>query len=141
MELGMEGGALSLLCVGSAFARHIFLFDSVRLTRLQLDPLLCLLGGKVIKVVWDGRMDFIEIWTTYKVGIARKVCDLQVAEVLSRKKFRGEGEKERLRRLSHYFGDKVWKARDRYAGIHKVIGLQQCLEDNGYKGLIGKDRE
>ena len=27
------------------------------------------------------------------------------------------------------------------AGIHRVVGLQQCLEENGYRGLVGKDRE
>jgi len=136
-----DGGALSLICVGSAFARYIFLFDVVCLTRFDLQPLLSLLAGKVIKVVWDGRMDFIEILTTYGVGIAKNVCDLQVAEVLSRSKFRGEGENDRLGRLAKYFGTDVWKSRDRYAGMHKIIGLQQCLEDNGYNGLVGKDPE
>jgi exonuclease 3'-5' domain-containing protein 1 len=137
----MEGGAISLICVGSVFARYIFVFDAVQLSRLDLNPLLSFLAGKVVKVVWDGRMDFIEIWTTYGVNIAKNVCDLQVAEVLTRSKFRGEGEDERLGRLANYFGPEVWKYKERFAGIHRVVGLQQCLEDNGYKGLVGKDRE
>lgn len=137
----MEDGAMSLICVGSAYARYIFVFDVVQLARSDLNPLLSFLAGKVIKVVWDGRMDFIEVWTTYGVNIAKNVCDLQVAEVLTRSKFRGEGEDERLGRLANFFGAEVWKSKERFAGIHKVVGLQQCLEDNGYKGLAGKDRK
>jgi len=94
-----------------------------------------------MKVVWDGRMDFIELWSTYNVSIGKNVCDLQVAEVLSRSNFRGERDDERLSRLATYFGPQVWKNPLQFMGIHRVVGLQQCLEDNGYSGLVGKDRE
>jgi exonuclease 3'-5' domain-containing protein 1 len=132
---------LSLICVGTAFAQFIFLFDVLTLTRYDLQPLLNFLGSKVMKVVWDGRMDFIELLSTYNVSIGRNVCDLQVAEVLSRSIFRGERDDERLSRLVTYFGPQVWKSPSQFAGIHRVVGLQQCLEENGYRGLVGKDRE
>ena len=137
----MEDGALSLICVGTAFAQFIFLFDVLALTPYDLQPLLCFLGSKVMKVVWDGRMDFIELWTNYNVSIGKNVCDLQVAEVISRSSFRMECDDERLSRLATYFGPQVWKNPMKFAGIHRVVGLQQCLEMNGYRGLVGKDRE
>ena len=137
----MGDGALSLICVGTAFAQFIFLFDVVALTRYDLQPLLSFLGSKVMKVVWDGRLDYIELWSTYGVSIGKNVCDLQVAEVLSRSTFRAERDDERLSRLVTYFGPQVWKNPLQFAGIHRVVGLQQCLEENGYKGLVGKDRE
>lgn len=137
----MEDGALSLICVGTAFAQFIFLFDVLTLTRYDLQPLLSFLGSKVMKVVWDGRMDYLELWSTYNLSIDRNVCDLQVAEVLSRSSFRAEREDERLSRLVTYFGPQVWKNPSQFAGIHRVVGLQQCLEENGYRGLVGKDRE
>ena len=37
----------------------------------------------MLKVVWDGRMDYLEILSTYGVAIDG-VLDLQVAEVVSR---------------------------------------------------------
>ena len=137
----MGDGALSLICVGTAFAQFIFLFDIVALTRYDLQSLLSFLGSKVMKVVWDGRLDYIELWSTYGVSIGKNVCDLQVAEVLSRSTFRAERDDERLSRLVTYFGPQVWKNPLQFAGIHRVVGLQQCLEENGYKGLVGKDRE
>ena len=137
----MEDGALSLICVGTAFAQFIFLFDVLALTRYDLQPLLSFLGSKVMKVVWDGRMDFIELWSTFNVSIGKNVCDLQVAEVLSRSSFRGERDDERLSRLVTYFGPQVWNDPLQFAGIHRVVGLQKCLEENGYRGLVGKDRE
>ena len=137
----MEDGALSLICVGTAFAQFVFLFDVVALTRYDLQPLLSFLGGKVMKVVWDGRMDFIELWSTYNISIGKNVCDLQVAEVLSRGNFRGERDDERVSRLAMYFGPQVWENPMQFVGIHKVVGLQQCLEENGYRGLVGKDRK
>lgn len=137
----MEDGALSLICVGTAFAQFIFLFDVLVLTPYDLQPLLCFLGSKVMKVVWDGRMDFIELWTNYNVSIGKNVCDLQVAEVISRSSFRMECDDERLSRLATYFGPQVWKNPMKFAGIHRVVGLQQCLEMNGYRGLVGKDRK
>jgi len=137
----MDDGALSLICVGTAFAQFLFLFDVVTLTRYDLQPLLNFLGGKVMKVVWDGRMDFIELWSTHNISIGRNVCDLQVAEVLSRSNFRGERDDERLSRLATYFGPQVWKNPLQFAGIHRVVRLQQCLEENWYRGLVGKDRE
>lgn len=137
----MEDGSLSLICVGTAFAQFIFLFDVVVLTRYDLQPLLNFLSSKVMKVVWDGRMDFIELWSAYNVSIGKNVCDLQVAEVLSRSSFREERDDERLSRLVTSFGVQVWKKPLQFSGIHRVVGLQQCLEENGYKGLVGKDRE
>jgi len=137
----MNDGPLSLICVGTAFAQFVFLLDVVALTRYDLQPLLNFLGGKVTKVVWDGRMDFIKLWRTYNISIGKNACDLQVVEVLSRSNFRGERDDERLSRLVTYFGLQVWKNPLQFAGIHRVVGLQQCVEENGYRGLVGKDRE
>jgi len=63
----MDDGALSLIYVGTAFVQFVVLFDVVALTRYDLQPSLNPLGGKVMKVVWDGRVDFIELWITYAI--------------------------------------------------------------------------
>jgi len=99
------------------------------------------LGREGQEIVWNGRVDFIELWSAHNISIGKNVCDLQVAEVLSRSNFRGERDDERSSRLAMYFGPQVWKNPLQFAGIHRVVGLQQCLEENGYRGLVGKDRE
>ena len=129
----MEDGALSLIRVGgTAFAQFVFLFDVVTLTRYHLQALLTFLDGKVMEVVWNGRMGFIELWSTYNISIGKNVCDLQVAEVLSRSNFGGERDDERLSRLATYFGTHVWKNPLQFAGIQRVVGLQQRTGMEGW---------
>lgn len=140
-NLGRAGGCVTLICVGSPFAEHIFLFDllSPIISQHDIYPLLQLLcDPSILKVVWDGRMDYLEIFTTYGVALDG-VLDLQVAEVVSRSSIRGKGEKDRIARLpkSYLYSRNSEQYRDLYA----VIGLQRCWTDCGYAKEVGKDRE
>ncbi|KZT25954.1 hypothetical protein NEOLEDRAFT_1113821 [Neolentinus lepideus HHB14362 ss-1] len=145
LDIGMQGGALSLICLGTVDAHAIFVFDVLMLrdNSVNVNPLLrLLLREEVTKVTWDGRMDFLEIQDTYGVEMTG-VLDLQLAEVMSREGVRKEGEKQRIIRLaSRYFGFQVIKNnRDLYDGIHIVLGMTNCLKDNKLGDGVAKDPE
>ncbi|KAI0087170.1 ribonuclease H-like domain-containing protein [Irpex rosettiformis] len=143
-DLGRSGGSVTLICVGTPFAEYIFLFDvlSPYITRNDVQGLLDLFQNKgLLKVVWDGRMDFLEIWSTYGVAL-RGVLDLQIAEVMSRYQVRGEEDDGRLLRLQQSLRippSKMWH--DRYDYLHAVVGLQRCWKECGYAEDCGKDPE
>ncbi|EKM53235.1 uncharacterized protein PHACADRAFT_197657 [Phanerochaete carnosa HHB-10118-sp] len=143
-NLGRAGGCVTLICVGTPFAEHIFLFDllSPLITGRDIYYLLHLLcDPTLLKVVWDGRMDFLEIITSFGVAL-EGVLDLQVAEVASRQIVRGEGDKDRLERLGRsYISQQLAKRSEQLQDLHAVIGLQRCWVDCGYAREVGKDRE
>ncbi len=144
-NLGRSGGSVTLICVGTPFAEHIFLFDvlSPFLTSSDINSLLRLLGDRnILKIVWDGRMDYLEIWSTFGVTLEH-VLDLQVAEVMSRSEMRGEGELHRLKRLPRGFVSlqQAQKQEIQLDGLHAVVGLQKCWKDCGYAEEVGKDRK
>lgn len=143
-NLGRAGGCVTLICVGTPFAEHIFLFDllSPLITSREVYFLLHLLcNPTLLKVVWDGRMDYLEILTSYGVALGG-VLDLQVAEVASRQTVRGEGDDDRLNRLRRsYISQQLAKKSEQLQDLHAVIGLQRCWTDCGYAREVGKDRE
>ncbi|CAL1710956.1 unnamed protein product [Somion occarium] len=144
-NLGRAKGSISLICVGTPLAEQIFLIDTLspslspghleNLWQLFRDP-------RIIKVVWDGRMDFLEIWSTFGVPL-QGVLDLQVVEVVSRFTMRGEGEMERLERLtrSGFSRIAVFNYRLQYTGLNALIGLQRCCEESGFGEKFCKDPE
>jgi exonuclease 3'-5' domain-containing protein 1 len=127
-ELGMQGGALSLLQIGTARAQAVFLVDALSVPRdaPAMRALAALLGrADLPKLVWDGRMDAISLRQTYGI-VLRGVLDLQLAEILSRTGARGELDSERLRRLGSTVGQ--WSiAADSYKEMHTLAGLDTCL--------------
>lgn len=144
-NLGRAGGCVTLVCVGTPLAEHIFLFDmlSPALSPNDLAPLWQLFSSRaILKIVWDGRMDFLELWVSYKVRL-ECVLDLQVAEVVSRSTMRGEDEEHRLARLAATYFSKVAVQRhtEQYDGINVLIGLQQCCQDCRLGEDFVKDRE
>ncbi|TFK50362.1 hypothetical protein OE88DRAFT_1749912 [Heliocybe sulcata] len=145
LDIGMQEGALSLICLGTVTADAIFVFDVLVLrdNGINVNPLLrLLLTEDITKVTWDGRMDFLEIQETYAVEL-NGVLDLQLAEVMSRMWVRGEGERQRTNRLaSRYFGFHVVKNDpDLYDGIHIVLGMANCLKEHHLGDGIEKDPE
>ncbi|KZT54189.1 hypothetical protein CALCODRAFT_457117 [Calocera cornea HHB12733] len=128
-NLGREDGVLSLICVGTP-AGQVYLFDAVSMRvgvmQLVLD-LLC--DEKVVKIMWDGRMDYLEILLGYGGALAG-VLDLQIAEVVSRYTARAEKEDERLGRLQNsFFGSTLVRSLPvAFEGAHLVIGMQKCLD-------------
>ncbi|KIJ53721.1 hypothetical protein M422DRAFT_25525 [Sphaerobolus stellatus SS14] len=136
-NLGDRYGHLSIISIGAYGAAisesnipHIFLYDAVELTPEGLGPILALLADpQIIKVMWDGRMDFTEIYHTYGTTI-ENVLDLQIAEIMSRGR-RGETERKRMERLATFFRLKALQdAPEEYEQIQVVLGMQRCLEEH-----------
>jgi len=88
------------------------------------------LSQGIIKVVWDGRMDSIELFAALRVRLD-KVLDLQVVEVISRKTVRGETDRRRTERLAQgRFGFRIVREnRESFRDLHLVVGMQKCLEE------------
>ncbi|KDQ61589.1 hypothetical protein JAAARDRAFT_704997 [Jaapia argillacea MUCL 33604] len=92
INLGQSGGHLSLVTLADASSASstIYVLDILALDASALQPLFSLLGSKTsIKIVFDGRMDFSELFHRYNVELAT-VLDLQLVDVQSRV-VRGEG--------------------------------------------------
>ncbi|KAL5478239.1 hypothetical protein ACEPAI_2423 [Sanghuangporus weigelae] len=102
-DLGCAPGALSLISIGSPHAAEVYLFDVLALPRDSLQLLfysifsLTSSARAKTKVVWDGRMDYVELFYSYSCPI-ENVLDLQLVDVISRTK-RGETEHKRLCRF------------------------------------------
>jgi len=138
-NLGATDGVLSLMCIGTANAEHIFVFDVLALTSPNGVPLphlrillLLLADPSVKKVMWDCRNDFLEIAATYGVRL-QGVLDLQLAEIQSRMTLRGEKEWKRMARLAA--GGRrlplplIKQNPDLFMGVHSLQGMDACLRE------------
>ena len=124
-NLGQGGGTLSLLSFKLPDGA-IFLVDAIVLTEQQLQPFLDILHDQNIrKWVWDGRMDYSELWHGHNVEL-RGVLDLQLADVTSRKE-RGEGPVQQLNRLSRG----GYLNRGSYANVHRLNALSFAVQEHG----------
>jgi exonuclease 3'-5' domain-containing protein 1 len=129
-ELGMQGGALSLISIGTAEGDSVFLIDTISIPRgtPAICDLVALLGrADVHKLMWDGRQDGIALREAYGV-VLKGVVDMQLAEVVSRGAARGEDNEARLKRLIHLIGGKVLHTRNSYLEVHCLAGLDSSLK-------------
>lgn len=147
-NLGATDGVLSLMCIGTANAEDIFVFDVLALRarnalawlRLVLD---ILADPSVKKIMWDCRNDFLEIWATYGVTL-QGVLDLQLAEIESRTSLRGEQEWKRIARLASR-GRRlplplIKQNPDLFFGVHSLQGMDACIRE-AQLSTTGKDRK
>jgi exonuclease 3'-5' domain-containing protein 1 len=126
--LGLQGGALSLLSIGTS-RDEVFLVDVLGVPRETdaMRRLLALLGDPdVVKIMWDGRMDAVALRETYGVALAG-VLDIQLAEVVSRAQARGEEDDTRLERLMFAVGRRALSTPKAYSEMHSLAGLDGCL--------------
>jgi exonuclease 3'-5' domain-containing protein 1 len=143
-NIGGADGVLSLVCIGTANAEHIFVLDVLALSARTpaLAPVLALLADPALKkIMWDCRNDFLEIAATYGVSL-QGVLDLQLAEIDARTAVRGERGWKRIARLS---GRRlpmplVKQNPDLFAGVHSLQGMDACLRDARLV-TTGKDRK
>ncbi|KAF5381895.1 hypothetical protein D9757_007596 [Collybiopsis confluens] len=126
LDLGVDGGSLSLIAILSR--NQIFIIDVLSLT-CSLDPLLSVLASPdILKIVFDGRMDFCALYHSYKRGFnvqLPNVIDLQLADIKSRF-LRQETQEQHSKRLRRCFSYKqVFDPRnaDRNNSIHVLQGL------------------
>jgi len=132
-ELGQQGGTLSLISLRTTSPApcKTFLVDAVSLDDSALRPLFDLLESyEPSKIVFDGRMDFSELYHGHQVTL-RGVLDLQLADITSRS-LRGEDEEDRLERLSPYLHRRnVAMQPNSYAHVQRLCGLGACQEEHG----------
>ena len=131
-DLGVASGALSLINLQALepVTSKIYLIDTINLTKDQLIPIFDIIQSpSVTKIVFDGRMDFSELYHGWNVSL-RGVLDLQLADVESRR-LRGEDEDEQLSRLSPYLHRReIFGQPNSYSAVHKLCGLEQCCEEH-----------
>ena len=147
-NLGATDGVLSLVCIGTANAEFIFVFDVLTLRSRNalawLSPLFAIFADpSVKKIMWDCRNDFLEIWAAYGVSL-QGVLDLQLAEIESRTSVRGEQEWKRMARLAAR-GRRlplplIKQNTDLFKGVHSLQGMDACIRE-AQLATTGKDRE
>jgi hypothetical protein len=134
VDLGLQGGCLCLLSLRPTTTTTMmpttsktYLVDTISLTRDKLRPLFDILESpSPLKIVFDGRMDFSELFHSYGVSM-KGVLDLQLADIYSRP-LRGDTEQNRRRRLSPFFPRNQVRAQPAlYASLQKLSGLNQCI--------------
>ncbi|TDL16874.1 hypothetical protein BD410DRAFT_590104 [Rickenella mellea] len=137
-ELGTTEGDISLISLGTPNAEQIYLIDAVALDRNTLKPVLDLISGEEkMKIVWDGRNDYSELYH----GLGAPICnvlDLQIADLMSRM-MRGENEERRIKRLASRYLSHFAIGRMQCDGVHALNGLGVALQEHHIIGSSGKD--
>ena len=137
-DLGCVGGALSIISLGtpqgSIYLVDVLAFQQPPLTFDDLNPILSILKGTdVMKIIWDGRNDYLELQETLGVNI-EYVLDLQLVDIRSRE-IRGL-KPERLRRLAR----RHMKVSDiraiEHQGLHALSGMNQAIKEHGISSAL-----
>lgn len=148
VDLGVRGGTLSVLSIGaipqhSPQRLHIYLIDVASIPFKHLRPVFDLLASSdVIKVVWDGRMDYSALYHDHGVRM-RNVIDLQIVDILSRNS--RDTPKHHLSRFNGYVRKDLLRegdSKERYAQLHRLNSLFRAVQEHkpaGYK-CFRKDR-
>lgn len=129
-RLGVAGGTLSLILIGCATSLesfHPFLIDVLAFSREELLPLLHILrSNHVVKIMFDGRMDYSALHHEYNIPL-QNVLDLQLADLMYRLLWK-ESDEERMQRLSPFIPDCAWRSdRAMYQNIFRLSGLKECV--------------
>lgn len=145
LELGTEIGALSLLCLSGPEAATVYIFDVLSLPKEALQLLFSDVLGTVgsddtkqkIKVVWDGRMDFSELFFNHKYELS-PTLDLQLVDILSRE-IRREGDHSRLQRICRR--DFPWSivSKLQLEGVHRLTSLDRALYEHSVLSVPPKN--
>ncbi|KLO14445.1 hypothetical protein SCHPADRAFT_939514 [Schizopora paradoxa] len=137
-DLGTRNGALSIISLGSLHSETIYLVDVVSLSPDLLQPVFDLLGNENLrKVVWDGRMDFSELFFGHATAIDANVLDLQLVDITSRAA-RGENEYKRNHRLCSGF---PWREvrKLQLEDLHALCSLDRALREHDVANVAQKD--
>lgn len=129
VNLGERGGSLSLITLRTTYpsSARTYLIDVVRLSPSDLQPVFDLLrSSSILKVVFDGRMDFSALYHGHGVEL-QSVLDVQLVDVASR----CDSQEKRLERLAKYLSrGEVNGSKHLYADVHKVSGLAECVREH-----------
>ncbi|KAJ3758067.1 ribonuclease H-like domain-containing protein [Lentinula raphanica] len=139
LNLGTQHGQLSLLSLRPLFPSpstpsQNYIFDFLTLSSTLLPPLFTLLSSpSILKIVFDGRMDFSALYHGYSVELVN-VLDLQLVDVASRfmRGERADCTGKHRKRLGGCFGyGVVGRERAVFEKVHVLNGLGQCLVEHG----------
>jgi len=137
-DLGTRDGALSIVSLGSPLTDTVYLIDVVSLSP-DLNQLIfdLLENNDLRKVVWDGRMDFAELFFGHSTAIDANVLDLQLVDITSRSS-RGESEYKRKQRMCTGF---PWRETRKLLleGMHALNSLDRALREHGVTNAAQKD--
>ncbi|PVF93119.1 hypothetical protein CPB86DRAFT_131339 [Serendipita vermifera] len=146
--LGTLEGRLSLISLGklvqtdhgtmglNIYLVDILAFDSEK-NKCIRQLFIILESMKVVKVVFDGRMDASELLHGHSVEL-KCVIDLQVADIISRIKCE-EGERRRTQRLSGVVPRRELSINATgYKTVHRLNGLDFALREHGVPKQTGK---
>lgn len=141
VNLGCAGGRLSLICLGTIVESksreeklHVFVIDVMAFKSKKNKSIRRVLDWlrrhEACKVVYDGRMDASEMHHWFKVDLDN-VVDLQVADLLSRKR-RGEGTDAQMKRLFTLVPeDEIVRNRPLYSQLERLNGLDAACREQG----------
>lgn len=145
-NLGMRDGKLSLLSIGTAQARGLFVIDALRIKDKEEPSVVALIAllanADIPKIMWDGRGDFTEVYGHYGVAM-QGIWDLQVAEVATRP-LRNETDSQRIGRIVNRTQFQ-WKEvkREKQSGlfddIHLIDGLGSIVSQYKLGQNLAKD--
>ncbi|KAJ3743028.1 ribonuclease H-like domain-containing protein [Lentinula detonsa] len=140
LNLGTHGGSLFLLSIRPIAPQNSqnFIFDFVALT-FSLQPLFSILTNpSILKIFYDGRMDFSALYHTYHIDLD-PVLDLQLVDIRSRFTRGDHSVASHERRLLRCFSYKqIRQNKDRFKNIHVLQSLGGCLEEHGCKSTSPK---
>ncbi|KAJ3729203.1 hypothetical protein DFJ43DRAFT_489612 [Lentinula guzmanii] len=118
----------------SVLLPHKILRISFSISSLSLSPS----NPSILKIFYDGRMDFSALYHTYHIDL-EPVLDLQLVDIRSRFARGDHGVASHERRLLRCFSYKqIRKNKDRFKNIHVLQSLGGCLEEHGCKSTSPK---
>ncbi|KAI5995950.1 ribonuclease H-like domain-containing protein [Pisolithus albus] len=145
-NIGVLGGALSLVCIGTERAEQIFVFDVLALEpfKSHLQPLLRILTDSAVKkVMWDCRNDFLEIQNEYNVMMTG-IIDIQLAEIQARTTVKREGDFQHKCRFTRGGCSvplqTIIQNAELFFEVHRLQGMDACIRQAGLP-TAGKDPE
>ncbi|KAJ3737447.1 ribonuclease H-like domain-containing protein, partial [Lentinula guzmanii] len=140
LNLGTHHGSLSLLTIRPIAPQNSqnFIFDFVALT-FSLQPLFSILTNpSILKILYDGRMDFSALYHSYHIDLD-PVLDLQLVDICSRFARGGYSVASHRQRLLRCFSySQIRQNKDRFKNIHILQSLGGCLEEHGCKSTSPK---
>jgi exonuclease 3'-5' domain-containing protein 1 len=145
-SLGEVGGAISLLSLGTLEPgprQRIYVLDVIKIRSIPeaRDAVAAFLArADIVKVVWDGRMDWIELREAFGVEPVG-VVDLQIAEVLARPRVMQESEQEQRQRVYSLFQDSIKLQLALIYDCHVILGMQAAMNKYVPDIPTRKDRE
>ncbi|KAK7678045.1 hypothetical protein QCA50_018986 [Cerrena zonata] len=145
-DIAQPDGKLSLLTIGTAEARDLFVIDVLNIKDKEeasvVDFVALLTNEAIPKIMWDGRGDFVEISDWYGIEM-QGILDLQIAEITART-LRHETESIRFKRFVHslhYDWDTVHNNPNLFSDIHILRGLDGVVRYHKLGENLAKDTE